>query len=735
MKNMNKRKGISLIVLVITILVMLILSGVVIVSLSKNNPIEKAKEATFKQDLISIGEELEMFITNQLAQNSMFNKETLFATKNSCTFNTNTNYKNIYDIITTLKGTKYKNQIEIKRGELYYKTPDKKEIAWLRDLGIHYTGIVTGTVIIEGDTLVGVSDDYVNTGVLVIPNTVKKINQGAFANCVDIYEVELPEGITEIPDNCFNSCTNLVRVKIPNSVTRIGINAFRSCTNLATVNMPKNLVTIDEGGFIYCKKLPSVVFGNNLKTIGMKAFKDCLSLTSVTLNQGLSEMSRECFSNTGLLDVIVPESVKHIGPNSFYFCQNLKTLKVMGKNTVVDYSPVRACPNIQSFVIADGNIYNQTENNILYKDNKTYLISAPSNLTEIVVPDTVITIGEEAFIDSSKLVKLTLGNNVKTIKQRAFEGCNVLQSLIIPKSVTNIEKRTLERCNSLTALQIDINNPKYVAEDGIIFEKNNLGEKIKVISSANVNTNYKLPDTVTQTEADCFAACKKLTNIDLNKLVSLNTQSFRDCTGITEITIPGTCKVVDWGAFTSALNLNKITFAEGVQDIRGAVLRNCENLVEISIPSTVYAIGGDIFSNSNKIAKITFPNGNSKFSTDGKCIYENIPGGLKLKAAGGLGTEVRIKEGVTEIAGYSLASNRVVEKIILPNTVKKIEAFAFTWSDNLKEVMLPSSVTEIGNETFENCPKLNRIIIDKPEGSISGAPWGATQGMKAVIWK
>ncbi len=112
---MNKRKGLSLIVLVITILVMLILSGVVIVSLSKNNPVEKAKEAVGTTNLTGLREELEMYKINELSLEKDTNINMTFAEAD----------KNLKSIPAELK-----NSVKVVNGKLgikYSKLTDKMQ--------------------------------------------------------------------------------------------------------------------------------------------------------------------------------------------------------------------------------------------------------------------------------------------------------------------------------------------------------------------------------------------------------------------------------------------------------------------------------------------------------------------------------------------------------------------------------------------------------------------------------
>ena len=139
MEKVKRKYGISLIVLVITILVMIILAGVVVVSLSKNNPIEKAKEANFKTDVSSFASELGVGLSNSLVENSSVKPEEIFANK----FVDMKKYINSFS-------KKYENKLVIADGKLTYIGGDSKEKKWSEECGIEVFRGVNKPVLSEG---------------------------------------------------------------------------------------------------------------------------------------------------------------------------------------------------------------------------------------------------------------------------------------------------------------------------------------------------------------------------------------------------------------------------------------------------------------------------------------------------------------------------------------------------------------------------------------------------------
>ena len=132
--NINKNKfGISLIVLIITIIVVIILAAVVILTLSKNNPIESAKEAAFKEDIRAYQDELNMYITKEYQSLAGQRDSKITATgyeKDS----TSEEYNNsVYKYLSSFK-KKYENKIAIENDEIVYIGRDKKEREWTNNI-------------------------------------------------------------------------------------------------------------------------------------------------------------------------------------------------------------------------------------------------------------------------------------------------------------------------------------------------------------------------------------------------------------------------------------------------------------------------------------------------------------------------------------------------------------------------------------------------------------------------
>ena len=222
------------------------------------------------------------------------------------------------------------------------------------------------------------------SGTLKIPSTIK-------CNGVT-YKV------TTIGSSAFRKCTGLTSVTIPNSVTKIGTQAFDGCTGLTEVHITDigAWCNIKFDGFtanplFYAHKLylngeevKDLVIPNTVTTIGNYAFDGCSGLTSVT----------------------IPKSVTTIGSDAFLNCTGL---------TKVHITDIGAWCNIKFDDCPSLNDY------------KLYLNG--EEVKDLVIPDTVTTIGDWAFSGCTGLTSVTIPNSVTSIGRYAFYGCNNLKTI------------------------------------------------------------------------------------------------------------------------------------------------------------------------------------------------------------------------------------------------------------------------------------------------------------------
>lgn len=286
---------------------------------------------------------------------------------------------------------------------------------------------------------------------LIVPGelggrTVTRIGDLAFSMCKSLKSITLPDSVTSIGFCAFSHCESLKSITLPDSLTTIGNLAFDSCEKLTGVMLPDSLTFIGELAFFGCKKLTGIIIPDSLTFIGDYAFSGCESLTSIELPDSLLSIGAGAFSNTGLTSITIPASVTFIG-EGFCHTSSLKAIHVSPDNpvfAVVD----SALFNMQEMVLlqypaaASAARYTVPQGTLRIGVNAFY----SSDLTEVILPDSVTSIGDSAFIGCFDLKSVNIPDSVTTIGEEAFYHCRNLKSVTLPASLTDIAMDAFENC-------------------------------------------------------------------------------------------------------------------------------------------------------------------------------------------------------------------------------------------------------------------------------------------------
>src|SRR5574344_1943941 len=331
--------------------------------------------------------------------------------------------------------------------------------------------------------------------------------------------------VKTIGADALSNCTGLTSVTIPNSVTSIGYFAFSNCTGLTSVTIRNSVTSIGYEAFAYCTGLTSVTIGNSVTSIGIGAFFYCTGLTSVTIGN----------------------SVTSIGYDAFYDCTGLTSIDVNENNT--KYSSI------------NGILFNKDQSTIIYYParikSQTYEIpnsvtsigaNAFSNctgLTSVTIPNSVTSIGADAFSYCSGLTSVTIPNSVTSIGADAFYDCTGLTSVTIPNSVTSIGAGAFSNCYRLTSVTMGnsvtsigagafSDTPWYNNQpDGLMYIYN-VAYKYK--GTMPDNTSIILKDGTVSITDGAFSDCKGLTSVTIpNSVTSIGSMAFIRCTNLTSL--------------------------------------------------------------------------------------------------------------------------------------------------------------------------------------------------------
>jgi BspA type Leucine rich repeat region (6 copies)/Listeria-Bacteroides repeat domain (List_Bact_rpt) len=337
------------------------------------------------------------------------------------------------------------------------------------------------------------------TGALVIPPGVTSLGNLVFVNCTGLTSITIPSSVTSIGSQAFENCPGLTSITIPSSVTSVGSSVFDACSGLTSINIPASVTSLGSPPFGYCSSLytisvdssnPSymvwfgVLYNKNetmlievpgaatsvtnipstVTSIGRMAFDGCAHLTSVTLPINLTSISDYAFWSSGVTTITIPAAVTAIGYSPFAFCTALTAITVDSSN--LNYS---------------------SSSGVLFNKAQTTLIQAPGALSgSYVIPSTVTSIGDMAFVNCTNLTGITIPSSVTSIGFSSIQECTKLTSVTIPSSVTSMATFAFFGDTSLTGVYMQSSTPPSLPASSRAFDSEASSFKIHVPSAAAV---------------------------------------------------------------------------------------------------------------------------------------------------------------------------------------------------------------------------------------------------------
>ena len=349
---------------------------------------------------------------------------------------------------------------------------------------------------------------------VIVDECTKTIDYSAFADCNNLYEIEIPQGVVNIGEKAFARLDNLKNIDIPDSVTNITTLTFYRCNGLVSVQVPGSVTAIKNGTFRECNNLKKVILNEGVTKIDGSAFIFCSSLEQIKLPQSLVSIGSGAFDNcTSLISVELPD------------------------NAIISSDTFKECKNLSDIVISDTNNNYIVKNGILYNKNMTRILCYPAGIkdTEFSVPDTVKTIGDFAFYGAKVLESVDIPDSVIAINTNAFGECSGLKEVVIPDSVTSMGEAVFYKCTSLEKVKLSVN---ITSPNPAVFQYcSSLKEVV-------------LPESMKFISFFMFSYCKEITNIVLpDKLNSVLRSAFQNCDNLKNITVPKNVTTIQDYAF------------------------------------------------------------------------------------------------------------------------------------------------------------------------------------------
>ena len=333
----------------------------------------------------------------------------------------------------------------------------------------------------------------------------------------------------------------------------------------------------------------------------------------------------------------IKEGVRIICNNAFFCCRSLTDIVIPDSVTSIGDKAFYRCSSLTSFVIPNG---------VTRIGNGAFL--GCSSLKEVAIPDSVTSIGDGAFASCRSLSNIVIHDGVTSIGDGAFWGCSsfLIKYISIPKSVICLNGNPFVKWEG----KLECLSPNFIYEDDALFNK----DKSKIISFRNQAVkSYIIPSSVTSIGDSAFAGCRSLSNIAIPSSVnSIGDKAFWDCCSLTSIVIPDSVTSIGDGAFCG-----------------------CSSLKYISIPKSVICLNGNPFFRWDGKLECLSPN----------FIYED---------------DVLFNKDKSKIIS---CRDQVIISYIIPGSVTSIGDYAFEGCSFLSDIVIPTSVTSIGRGAFRDC--------------------------------
>lgn len=606
-----------------------------------------------------------------------------------------------------------------------------------------------------------------------IPNSVSTIEYGAFYGCGNLVKVTIEDpvahpkkgllGLTQIGVRAFFACEALENIVLPKTVRIIDEEAFSKCSSLRKVVLPYGIGEIRDYAFSYCPKLSKLIVPksiyildksvyaysglvtwNGVGTSGLYYGGENLTLTdNHQLGTKLYQYrANYCYSNYEEPELweftVMPEEYSDGVVSRICCCGERVTASV---------------PNL-----LDSTVWKKTYKapTCAEEGEEIYTSTTYGTITNVVSPTGRHSWGEPSIVDAENAAKdyiytCSVCDDKMTERKWAFDYVLEDQTM---ETIQIIGLKDSSTYSGILRIPSEIDGYKVTS----IYELPELNHITRVEVGENVERIYEgafsgslniqeiiLPDTIKYISDNAFENCISLKEINIpNSVTYLGKEVFKNCTSLKNIEIPGSVENILESTFYGCQNLETVILNEGIITIGSSAFNYCKKVTSVSLPDGLTSIEMLAFANCTALKELSMPEGISNI--DSLCFS-------------GSGIEYfRLPASITDFSdfpGYVFSNCSNCKGIYLDENnpsffsdengvlydKDKTRLLYYPAGSEMKEYIVPEGVTEIvagafGGESTEAPPahNLKKIVLPSTLNSVGEAAFWATTGLETTVY-